>query len=65
MTAADQLSLFPEAASDAPMLVPKTTMRGPHGLLMALVEIGLREDAYDAAAALVSELDAEPVEGRE
>lgn len=52
-----QIPMF-EAGPGGSTVVPKTTARGPKGLLMALVEMGLPEDAYEAAAALVLELDA-------
>jgi hypothetical protein len=51
---ADQLALFVEAESNG----TGRPTEGPEGLLMALVQMGLDEDALETAAALVLELDA-------
>ena len=57
MTIGDQLALFAEADSNG----PTTRVKGPRGLLLALLEQGLAKDCVAAAAALVVHLDAEPI----
>jgi hypothetical protein len=58
----DQLSLFAEAeprrnGADRRGSLP----HGPPGLLKALVQQGLAEDALEAAAALIVQMDDEPI----
>jgi hypothetical protein len=54
----DQLELFAAAEPDAPQLTPGWSLgRGPRGLLKALVQRGLAEDAFEVAAALCLLLD--------
>jgi hypothetical protein len=52
---AGQMSLFDQA--NGPAVIPTTGARGPKGVLIALIEIGLPEDALESAAALILELD--------
>jgi hypothetical protein len=54
---ADQLALFVEAGSNG----NGRPAKGPEGLLMALVEMSLDEDALEIAAALVIQMDSEPL----
>jgi hypothetical protein len=64
VTTGAQLSLFAEPngnGADRRGALP----HGPPGLLKALIQQGLREDALEAAAALVLELDATVSEERE
>jgi hypothetical protein len=53
----DQLLLFADGESNGPAVIPTTGARGPKGVLIALIEIGLPEDALESAAALILELD--------
>jgi hypothetical protein len=59
---AGQMSLFEQ--SNGPAVIPTTGARGPKGVLIALIEIGLPEDAFESAAALILELDRMAAEGR-
>jgi hypothetical protein len=58
-----QLALFVEAHPNGNGSVRGGSLgHGPKGLLKALIERGLREDALEAAAALVVQMDAEPIQ---
>jgi hypothetical protein len=59
----DQLALF-DVQIRAPGARPctaTTNAKGPRGLLLALIEAGLREDALEPAAAIVLLMDSEPM----
>lgn len=59
MTVVEQLSLFAEAEANGNEAGLTTRAKGPKGLLKALLEQGLPEDALPTAAALILEMDAE------